>query len=200
MKYTRKRSRRLNPPLLDFNEGGNGRKLLGAAAVGGALVWLAWPDAETGRVIYSRAECRAVAQVSLADCEGAYDTALASHEHIAPRFDSRFQCDQQFGTCYTDPHNAAFWIPPMAGVLVGYRERDDATGSGAGGYRHRYTGALPLYRERGGDFLNPHGNRVSAKSGIVRGKAGDTIAPNRAITISRSGFGSTSSARSSFGG
>lgn len=175
------------------------RKLIGwCVVVGGMLVWAAWPDEETGAVVYSRSGCAAVKNVALAECEAAYDQATADHERLAPRFDSKYQCDQQFGTCHADPSNALYWIPPMAGVLIGYRERDDDGGGSSSGYR--YTGSLPLYRERGGDYLNPRGDYVASRSGKVTGAAGNPSPPARALTISRSGFGSTAGARSSFGG
>lgn len=170
-----------------------------SVVIGGFLVWAAWPDEETGTVVYSKSGCATVPAVSLAECEAAYDLAAAEHARIAPRFDSLSQCRDQFGECQSDP-SGIHWIPPLAGVLVGYRQRDDdvSGGGSVGGYR--YTGSLPLYRERGGDYLNPHGDYVSSGSGKVTGDAGRTNPPARALTISRSGFGSSASARSSFGG
>lgn len=168
-----------------------------AVAFTGFMAWALWPDEETGTVVTSASDCAAVSQVSLADCQAAYARALEDHHRLAPRFDSGWQCDQQFGTCQQDPANAAYWMPAMAGVLVGYRRRDD-DGAYAGGYRP--TGALPLYRERDGGFLNPNGGYVRNGAGRVTGAAGNTAPPARAITISRSGFGSSASARSSFGG
>lgn len=172
-----------------------------SVVIGGFLVWAAWPDEETGAVVYSKSGCATVPAVSLAECEAAYDLASAEHMRLAPRFDSLTQCRDQFGECHADP-SGIHWIPPLAGVLVGYRQRDEHDGSAGGGYAsgYRYTGTLPLYRERGGDYLNPHGDYVSSGSGKVTGDAGRTTPPARAITVSRSGFGSTSSARSSFGG
>jgi uncharacterized protein YgiB involved in biofilm formation len=174
-----------------------------SVVLGGFLVWAVWPEEETGAVVYSKTGCSAVPEVPLADCEAAYDRSVADHLRIAPRFDSRFQCDQQFGACQADPDDARFWIPPLAGVLIGYREREhDAGGISGGGYvsGYRHTGALPVYRERSGDYLNPHGDFVSSPGGKVTGSAGGTTPPARAITISRSGFGSIAGARSSFGG
>lgn len=174
-------------------------RLLWGGVIAGGLVWLAWPAEETGAVLLSRGDCATIGKVSQAECEAGYDQAVADHERLAPRFDSLAQCQEQFGACYADPANALYWIPPFGGVLLGYRQRDDDAGGGQGG-GYRYTGTLPLYRERGGDFLNPRGDHVGSRAGRVTGKAGSTTPPARAITISRSGFGSTAGARSSFGG
>lgn len=174
-------------------------RIIWGCVIAGAVVWIAWPEEETGVTLTSREECATVTQVDRAQCEAAYDEALRDHDRLAPRFDSQYQCDQQFGSCVQAVDSAAYWVPPMAGFLLGYRKRDDDRGGGyAGGYR--YTGALPLYRERGGDFLNPNGDYVRTGTGKVTGTAGSTHAPARAVTISRAGFGSSSSARASFGG
>lgn len=153
----------------------------------------------TGALMASVSECTGVHKLSIAECKSAYENALAEHERLAPRFERSDECDRQFGACQgiTD-EGRAWWIPPMAGFLVGYAlsPREHA---GSGGYVYRYGGSLPLYRERRGDYLNPRGDYVGDRSGPVSGKQGAIHPPARAITISRAGFGSTSSARSSFG-
>ncbi|GAB2521882.1 DUF1190 domain-containing protein [Lysobacter humi (ex Lee et al. 2017)] len=176
--------------------------LVWGGLIAGGVAWMAWPKEETGMLLYTRSDCERVDKVELSQCQSAFDQAMAEHERLAPRFDDRYQCDEQFGNCMPAPGNALYWIPPMAGFLLGYRQRDDDDGASGGGYYggYRYTGALPLYRERSGDYLNPKGDYVSSGYGKVTGRAGNPSPPARAITISRSGFGSVAGARSSFGG
>lgn len=176
--------------------------LIWGGLIAGGVAWMAWPKAETGMMLYARSDCARVDKVELSQCQSAYDQAVADHQRLAPRFDSQYQCDEQFGNCVQAPDSALYWIPPMAAFLLGYRARDDDDDASGGGYYggYRYTGALPLYRERSGDYLNPKGDYVGSGYGKVTGKAGNPSPPARAITISRSGFGSVAGARSSFGG
>lgn len=158
----------------------------------------------TGALMASVSECTGVHKLSIAECKTAYENALAEHARLAPRFEQWGECNDQFGACQSiTADGASWWIPPMAGFLVGYavsRHDDDVgSGGGSGGYLYRYGGSQPLYRERRGDYLNPRGDYVGDRSGPVTGKQGAINPPVRAITISRAGFGSTSSARSSFG-
>jgi uncharacterized protein YgiB involved in biofilm formation len=171
------------------------RLSLMAVAVPAALAGCDSPD--TGTVLQSVEQCaRSDLHVSEAECRRAYDAALADHVRIAPRFESSSQCNAQFGNCEPVQHyGTTYFIPPMAGFLVGYlaSRRND-------GYAYGYGGSVPLYRERRGDYYTPRGDYVSDRTGNVRTKSISTSAPARAVTISRSGFGSSSAARSSFGG
>lgn len=157
----------------------------------------------TGALMASVSECTGVHKLSIVECRAAYENALAEHTRLAPRFSDFGQCNEQFGACQSiSDAGTSWWIPPMAGFLVGYavtRQDDDGASGGSGGYLYRYGGSQPLYRERRGDYLNPRGDYVGDRSGPVTGKRGAINPPVRAITISRAGFGSTSSARSSFG-
>lgn len=164
-----------------------------------------WPDRrpDSGVVLETADQCRhQPLKVTPAECEQAYAEALAKHQSVAPRFESEFQCEEQFRACDPLPQDAAYagpplFIPGMAGFLVGYRApRPSERG---GGY-YGYGGSLPLYRERGGDFYNPGGDYLRDSTGPVKGTKGLPLTPARAVTVSRSGFGSSSAARSSFGG
>lgn len=161
-------------------------------------------SAPTATVMRSLADCADSREVTRAECELAYRNALSEHARVAPRFDRQADCDAQFGACTqaTGDYGATFWVPPMAGFLVGYAatRRDDDAAGGSGGYLYRYRGSTPLYRDRRGDYYNPRGDRVARAPGPVRAKADAIHTPARAITVSRSGFGSSASARSSFGG
>lgn len=149
----------------------------------------------TGVVLDSIEDCRAQ-QVDVAQCEAAYNNARAEHARVAPRFDDRVQCSEDFGQCEAVQENGhTSFIPPMGGFLLGY-----ALGGGFSnnGYRG-VAGGMPLYRDYRGRYINPNGDMVSRGPGTVTGKRGAIAPPARAITVSRSGFGSSSAARSSFG-
>jgi uncharacterized protein YgiB involved in biofilm formation len=173
------------------------RLSLMTVAVPAVLAGCDSPD--TGTVLQSVEQCgaRTDLNISQAECRLAYDAALADHLAVAPRFESSAQCNAQFGNCEPVQHyGMTYFIPPMAGFLVGYL----ANRRGDDGYAYGYGGSVPLYRERRGDYYTPRGDYVSDRVGNVRTKSVSTSPPARALTISRSGFGSSSAARSSFGG
>ena len=150
----------------------------------------------TGVVLNSIADCR-TQQVEVAQCEAAYNKAVADHQRVAPRFDNAVQCQRDFGQCETvQEEGRTSYIPPMGGFLLGY-----ALG---GGFNNNsgmrgVSGGVPLYRDYRGGYFNPNGGMVSRQPGIVTGNRGNLATPTRAITVSRSGFGSSSAARGSFG-
>ena len=158
---------------------------------------------ETGQVLMSAQDCATVPiRIPVEQCVTAYNEALAQHERVAPRFENGWDCQDQFGACsQIDDSAGTFFIPAMGGFLLGYSPvRDDDDDGRSGGYLYRYGGTSPLYVDRSGGYYNPAGGHVRDGFGSVKGKAGIPATPTRAVTVSRSGFGSTSSARSSFGG
>lgn len=150
----------------------------------------------TGVVLDSIADCRSQ-QVDVAQCEAAYNQAVAEHQRVAPRFDDVVQCEQDFGRCEAvQEEGRTSYIPPMGGFLLGYML--------GGGFNNNsglrgVSGAAPLYRDYRGRYINPNGDMVSRQPGTVTGRRGSIATPARAITVSRSGFGSSSAARSAFG-
>lgn len=147
----------------------------------------------TGAVVQSIEQCQATSQLSAAECRTAYDTALAKHASNAPRFPNQAACDTEFGDCEpVQEQGQTSYIPPMGGFLIGYA---------LGNMGRGYGGAAPLYRSRqGGDYYNTQGGYVGNRPGNVTGARGALPPPARAITVSRSGFGSSAAARSAFRG
>ncbi len=179
----------------------NLRLVLMAVAVPAALTGC--EGEPTGKVLTSREECAIQTEVPQAECEKAYQQALVDHEKIAPRFESEAECNAQFGACQAAPAQAGAssshsFMPSMSGFLIGYALSQAMNG----GRNHYYVGGVsPLYRDyRNGGYLRPGGQYVSDRSGTVRGRAGDTALPTRAVTVSRAGFGSSAAARGGFGG
>ncbi|MCD0279077.1 DUF1190 domain-containing protein [Xanthomonas melonis] len=173
-------------------------KLTLMAALPAALATGCGSEQETGVVLQSASDCYQIKQEqgSIEQCLKAYDEASTKHQQSAPRFSTRYECDEQFGSCTAIQNQGQqSWIPPMGGFLLGY-----ALGNMSGGGGYRYGGAIPLYRDyRSGGFYKPNGDLASNRIGTVRGRSGAIDMPTRAITVSRSGFGSSAAARSSFG-
>lgn len=173
----------------------NLRLTLMAVAVPAGLV-ACEPGQPTGVVLNSIADCQ-TQQVDVAQCEAAYNKAVADHQRVAPRFDDPVQCQQDFGQCQAvQEEGHTSYIPPMGGFLLGY-----ALGGGFSNNNglRGISGASPLYRDYRGRYINPSGDMVSRQTGTVTGRRGSIATPARAITVSRSGFGSSSAARSAFG-
>ncbi|CAD7715088.1 hypothetical protein LMG31884_14570 [Xanthomonas hydrangeae] len=174
-------------------------KLTLMAALPAALVTSCGSEPETGVVLQSASDCYQIKQEQsdIQQCLKAYDEAVTKHQQAAPRFNTRYECDEQFGSCTAvqTAQGQQSWIPPMGGFLLGY-----ALGNMTGGGGYRYGGSIPLYRDyRSGGYYKPNGDLASNRVGTVRGRSGAIDMPSRAITVSRSGFGSSAAARSSFG-
>ena len=152
----------------------------------------------TGTVLSSVEQCGTQTSVPVEQCTAAYQEALAKHQKLAPRFESRVQCNEQFGNCeVVDTGAGQSYVPPMGGFLLGYAL---ASATRGGMYPYTVGGASPLYRDyRSGSYLKPGGDAVSRGTGMVTGRRGNTALPSRAMTVSRSGFGSSASARGGFG-
>lgn len=155
----------------------------------------------TAEVVQSVEQCEAGGWMSRDQCEAARTEALAAHASSAPRFESRADCEGQFGQCTPedDGQGRTSYMPPMSGFLLGYLlagtmnrnnpgvpagQPNDRPAAGAGA-----AGAAPLYRNRRGEFYNARGDFVSSRPGSVSGTRGRILPPGRATTVSRGGFG-----------
>jgi len=152
----------------------------------------------TGVVMASVDQCRTTQDVGLEDCRRAYAEALGRHQQLAPRFENAADCKAQFGDCdQVDEHGGARWIPPMAGFLVGLGVARDPKKEHAA---YAATGASPLYRDqRTGEYLNASGEAVAKGPGHVTGAKGSTAVPEKAATVSRTGFGESAGEHGGFG-
>lgn len=174
----------------------NLRLVLMAAAV--PVIGGCGDEPPTGQVLESIEQCRTQTEVSLEQCENAYRTALAEHQRVAPRFQNAVECDQQFQDCTAIQEGGqTYYTPPMGGFLMGY-----VLGSALSGPRGYYPvgAASPLYRDyRRGGYYKPNGDYAGNRIGQVSGRQGYATPPARAVTVSRSGFGSSAAARGGFG-
>ena len=154
-------------------------------------------------------DCLADLRVSPRQCTDAYDAAHASHLSSAPRFGTNASCEAQYGASgceYNGQYSASLpWLPRMSGFVVGQRV-------------HRWYGRdyidnsvvwypQPLYRTHddwgSGTWSTSSGSRwggSTSSSGSSWGSSSSGKTTISTSTLSRGGFGGTSSARSSWGG
>jgi uncharacterized protein YgiB involved in biofilm formation len=160
-------------------------------------------------------ECKDSGLFEASDCEYQYEKALAANQLESPRYDTRYNCEMDFGAEQCQPtRNGSFWQPLMAGYMMSMIARDVGNSLY---YGSAY--ARPLYRSRDdwGTFRTSNNYPIGSYGGT--GKAIQlprsimTTVPNnagqikrssgqygkKAPTISRGGFGSKSVARGSWG-
>ncbi|GMV31054.1 MAG: hypothetical protein AMXMBFR59_31790 [Rhodanobacteraceae bacterium] len=166
--------------------------------MGAAPVLLTACEAQEEAVLYKDvAECVAGARLTEDQCKAAFDHAKSEHERVAPRYTSQATCETDFGAgkCTSVNQGAGVqFIPLMAAYALGYY---------AG--RPNYYQSQPLYYSyssygSSGGFVNSGGQQVSRTTGTATVSRSAMEAPTRAVTMSRSGFGSSSSAKGGWGG
>ncbi|AJQ92073.1 DUF1190 domain-containing protein [Gynuella sunshinyii] len=135
-----------------------------------------------------------------AACQAAYQEALQKAQDSGPKYNTRSDCEVDFGANNCTPYNASghsWFMPAMAGfMLANLLDRNN--------YR-----SAPLYTSY--SYGSPAYGRWTTVDGNVYGSSrsyGSVRVDNDAFkskpkvtrTISRGGFGSTVSAKSSWGG
>jgi uncharacterized protein YgiB involved in biofilm formation len=136
----------------------------------------------------SVAECRAAGALPADQCEAAYKQAQADNEKVAPRFEDRQTCEEQYGAAQCAPrNNGSFFTPLLTGFIIGQALN-------GGGFR-----GAPMYRDRNGDYFGGAGGRISRDYVSGRTQVGSNAfnpaaqAParvqSRSSVISRGGFG-----------
>ncbi|RCU49497.1 MULTISPECIES: DUF1190 domain-containing protein [Corallincola] len=163
----------------------------------------------------SVAECKASGLFEASDCEYQYEKAVAANQLEAPRYDSRYNCEMDFGAEQCQPsRSSGFWQPFMAGYMMSMIARDVGNSLY---YRSAYS--RPLYRSRDDWGMYRTSNNYPVGSYGSTGRASKlprsimTTVPNnsgqikrssgqygkKAATVSRGGFGSKTAARGGWG-
>lgn len=171
-------------------------------ALGVTVVTLAGcGNQEEVNVVSSVEECASKTELNLMECEAAYQKAVAEAERTGPKYNSRAQCEAEFGRgqCGASRSGGVF-MPMMAGFMVGQMLSGSSNYGGAS-----YN---PVYR-----YNRPYSalhNRIMTADGTVIGKPGQSSyrvskssmksKPTITRTVSRGGFGAVASAKSSWGG
>lgn len=158
-------------------------------------------DEETAREgLYTSVETCAQQTGDQATCQQAFDKAKAETDQDSPRFASREECAQGYDwdRCEErkDSNGHSFFGPMMAGFFMSQMMRNGAPMTGFQG--------SPAYQTRAGGWQRP--DRGPTTGGVYSGGAGGSpkllavdSTPNRAVTVSRGGFGSSFSSRSAGG-
>lgn len=188
-----KRSKQIN--LNSMRKVGVTRPLLKPVALAVAsitLVACSEPEQEV-RIVSSIDDCIENTEFTAEQCDVAYKKALAEAERTAPRYTSRSRCESEFGynQCYSSGND--FFVPFMAGWMVSSL------------INNTYN---PVYQYRGGG--SSYRDRIMTADGSIIGRAGQqsyrtsksNLKPKPTVTrtVSRGGFGSVASAKSSWGG
>ena len=153
------------------------------------------------KVVTSVDDCVANTTFDLEQCEVAYRNALAEAEKTGPKYSSQRSCESEFGDnqCIATSNNS-FFMPLMAGFMINELlfDRDRRY---YGGY---YNPVYRYYRP-----YSPHHNLMMMADGTSVGKYGKRSykvsksatkkKPAITRTVSRGGFGSVASAKSSWG-
>ncbi len=132
-------------------------------------------------------------------CNRASQTANAASTAAAPRYKSKAECIEEYGDlCSEREHESGgIWMPLMTGFMISQMlspGRSPMFLDSNPMYRTRGGQYTEMYRDRGGTWSSPGSGTDAAKMRTVN------ATPNRAVTMSRSGFGSSSAARSGWGG
>ena len=147
--------------------------------------------------------CKAADTFPDSQCDEDFAKAAATHETSAPRYNQRQLCEQEFGigNCESrsSRNGSGFWSPFLAGYMVA-NILDN---------RRSYYYSTPYYRTARGRHLTWDGAPIATTRG-ADGRIRRTISTNtvkarpkvakvmtRTSVVSRGGFGSRTSARSS---
>lgn len=133
------------------------------------------PPAQAAQINYpSLQTCIDADDMSDGDCREAFSQARG----MAPRYMNKAECERTYGDdgCEDYDRSGMFFIPITRGYSVPYGYRTSRQSS--------YGSIAPIY-----------GDKATARQVVTVDPP-----PTRAVTASRSGFGSSSSARSGWGG
>ena len=127
-------------------------------------------------------------------CSKAMKAAAEAHAKESPRFGSRAECVQNYGeSCAENPQQHGVWMPLLTGFMLSQLLHS--------GRAPMYMGANPVYRTPNGRYNEWYRDSAGATGAPApRHSRAVEVAPNRAVTLSRSGFGSRGSGSFGRGG
>ncbi|WP_299018310.1 DUF1190 family protein [uncultured Photobacterium sp.] len=131
------------------------------------------------------------------ECRAAYQFALDEAERTAPKYRSEYDCTAEFGnnTCVRTSNN--WFMPAMAGFMFGRLMDNNRGYYSQPMFRSYYPGSIFYDRWTSADGYDYGSSRYKKTKVRV---SSDQLKPKPTIsrTISRGGFGSTVSAKSSW--
>jgi uncharacterized protein YgiB involved in biofilm formation len=178
------------------------RSVLNPLALGIAVATLtSCSSQEEVMVVNTPEECASTTELTLVECEAAYQKAQAEAERTGPKYRSIAECESEFGSgqCMQGS-SGGYFMPMMTGFMIG-RMLSGSNSYGGYGYNPVYRYHRPYDRNH---------NKIMTADGTVIGKPGQKSyrvekstmksKPTATKTVSRGGFGSMASAKSSWGG
>ena len=159
---------------------------------------------QTQEGLYTSVEACTEATGDPSSCREAFATAQQQSADAAPKYASKEECAKEYPAeqCVQQHTSAGTsFIGPM---MMGFFMSQMLSNRGGAGLAQA-PAASPAYQDKAKGWARPGPSTggMNTASGIGAGKAGlapVNATPNRAVTASRGGFGSTSSGRSSVGG
>lgn len=130
-------------------------------------------------------------------CRQAFASAQQEAVATAPRFANREECEASYGkeqcAARSDGTNQSFFGPLMTGFFLS--QMMSRNGAAMNGFN-----SAPAFRDRHGGWQRP----ATGAGGVYRGGVGTAMVPvnatpNRAVTSSRAGFGTSGSRRGNGG-
>ncbi|WP_028581833.1 DUF1190 domain-containing protein [Desulfogranum japonicum] len=176
---------------------------------------------EEAIVAGSPAECVAKTSMIYAECEAAYKQAEKEAERTGPKYQNKYECESEFGNGHCSQSQiSGYFMPMMTGFLVGNmlssdHSRKNSMYNPVYRYKHPYSEKEDEIMTADGTTIGSPGQRSyyvqksalqpkpTVSKTIPRGrfKAGSLNAKPAGATqtVSRGGFGSTASSKSSWG-
>lgn len=155
-------------------------------------------DSEASRQgLYTSVEACVAATNDSATCKQAFAKAQQDAATNGPRFADRAQCEANYGADKCTERNDgghSFFGPMMTGFFLSQMLRN---GAAANGFN-----SAPAFRDSRGDWQRPATG--GAGGGVYRGGTGTAMVPisttpDRAVTVSRGGFGESAGSRGAGG-
>lgn len=170
--------------------------------VAAALAGCSGEPQERVKVVSSVDDCVGQTELSVEQCQAAYQEALAEAERTGPRYQHQYLCEADFGQCQQS--SSGFFTPFITGYIVA--EIIDEVGDAFERKHRRRYNPVYTYQKSG----SKHRQKIMTADGTILGSAGKSsykvpssvTKPKPAVTrtISRGGFGAQASAKSNWGG
>jgi len=132
---------------------------------------------EQPKVYSSVADCRAEHPGQA--CDTAWQASVGEHDQTAPHYTRKEECEAQYGVGHCETHEGGFFMPMMAGFMLGQMMN-------GGGYGNRYVGHPVMFAPGGGYRAPAFG-------------AGESMFTRSGGMTTRGGFGQTAGFRGGFG-
>jgi uncharacterized protein YgiB involved in biofilm formation len=156
------------------------------------------PERKTQEGLYTSVDACVAQTHDIATCREAFARAQKQAAEQGPKYASREQCTQDYSAerCVEqrDSQGHSFIGPLMTGFFLSQM----LNGNRMAGFN-----AAPAYQDRQNQWQRPATGAGAGAGTALRGNQTMThigATPNRAVTVSRGGFGGSSGARGSVGG